>query len=100
MRGESVQLPPHEGIDDTVYGSLVVYRQEIIDELNSYVANHSFKELDDQMETAINNSKDPDKFSQIWNVVKAELSDFVHQETIEIDVNERAAFLHQLRLFP
>ena len=72
--GESVQLPPHEGIDDNVYGSLVVYRQEIIDELSAYVANHSFKELDDQMETAITNSKNPDKFSQIWNVVKAELN--------------------------
>lgn len=72
--GESVQLPPHEGIDDTVYGSLVVYRQEIIEELRVYIANHSFKELDDQMETAINNSKDPGKFSEIWNVVKVELN--------------------------
>lgn len=72
--GESVQLPPHEGIDDTAYGSLVVYRQEIIEELKTYVANHSFKELDDQMETAIINSKNPDKFSQIWNVVKVEVN--------------------------
>lgn len=72
--GESVQLPPHEGIDDTVYGSLVVYRQEIIEELRAYVANNSFKELDVQMERAIINSKAPDKFSQIWNVVKAELN--------------------------
>ena len=72
--GESVQLPPHEGIDDTVYGSLVVYRQEIIEELRAYAANNSFKELDARMERAIINSKAPDKFSQIWNVVKAELN--------------------------
>ena len=72
--GESVQLPPHEGIDDNVYGSLVVYRQEIIEELKTYVENNSFKELDNQMETAIINSKDPDKFSKIWNVVKIELN--------------------------
>ena len=72
--GESVQLPPHEGIDDTIYGSLIVYRQEIIEELKTYVENNSFKELDNQMETAIINSKDPDKFSKIWNVVKIELN--------------------------
>lgn len=71
--GESVQLPPHEGVDDTVYGSLTVYRQEIIEELRTYVENHSFKDLDDQMEMAIVNLKDPDKFFQIWNTVKFEL---------------------------
>ena len=42
--------------------------------IRAYVANNSFKELDDQMETAIINSKDPDKFLRIWNVVKAELN--------------------------
>ena len=71
--GESVQLPPHEGVNDTIYGSLTVYRQEIIEELRTYVENHSFKDLDDQMEMAIINSKDPDKFFQIWNTVKFEL---------------------------
>ena len=33
--GNSIQLPAHEGINDTLYGSLAIYRQEIIDELRS-----------------------------------------------------------------
>ena len=44
--GNSVQLPPHEGVDDTVYGSLAIYRQEVIEELSQWAANHSFEELD------------------------------------------------------
>ena len=76
--GESVQLPPHEGIDDTLYGSFAVYRQEVIEELRAYVVNNSFEALDDQMETAIANSKDPGKFSQIWKVVKAKVKADIH----------------------
>ena len=76
--GESVQLPPHEGIDDTIYGSFAVYRQEVIEELRAYVVNNSFEALDDQMETAIANSKDPGKFSQIWKVVKAKVKADIH----------------------
>lgn len=72
--GESVQLPPHEDIDDTLYGSLAVYRKEVIEEFKSFVENNSFEVLDDQMEKAIINSKDPVKMSQIWNEVKAELN--------------------------
>ena len=72
--GESVQLPPHKDIDDTLYGSLAVYRKEVIEEFKSFVENNSFEVLDDQMEKAIINSKDPVKMSQIWNEVKAELN--------------------------
>ena len=72
--GESVQLPPHEDIDDTLYGSLAVYRKEVIEEFKSFVENNSFEVLDDQMEKAIINSKDSVKMSQIWNEVKAELN--------------------------
>ena len=72
--GESVQLPPHKDIDDTLYGSLAVYRKEVIEEFKSFVENNSFEVLDDQMEKAIINSKDSVKMSQIWNEVKAELN--------------------------
>lgn len=72
--GESVQLPPHKDIDDTLYGSLAVYRKEVIEEFKSFVENNSFEVLDDQMEKAIINSKDPVKMLQIWNEVKAELN--------------------------
>lgn len=40
-RGESIPLPPHEGIDDTAYGSLAVYRKEIVCELRDWMQNHS-----------------------------------------------------------
>lgn len=33
-QGNSIQLPAHKGIDDTVYGSLAIYQQEIIEELS------------------------------------------------------------------
>ncbi len=45
--GSSIQLPAHEGIDDNVYGSLCVYRKEVVDELSRYASNHSVKEIDD-----------------------------------------------------
>lgn len=38
--GKSVQLPAHEGVDDSVYGSLEVYRQEVREELNRWTADN------------------------------------------------------------
>lgn len=43
--GESIQLPPHEGIDDNVYGSLAIYRKEIVEELSCWANKHSVEEL-------------------------------------------------------
>lgn len=44
--GLSEQLPAHEGGDDSLYGSLAVYREEVIEELSRYASNHSVAELE------------------------------------------------------
>lgn len=51
--GNSVDLPAHEGIDDRIYGSLTVYKQEVIDELNVWMDNHSTEEMDIAVKKAI-----------------------------------------------
>lgn len=51
--GKSLALPAHEGVDDSVYGSLAVYRSEIVEGLARYAANHSLSELSDAMEMTI-----------------------------------------------
>lgn len=38
--GCSVNLPAHEGVDDSVYGSLAVYREEILEMLRQYRTSH------------------------------------------------------------
>lgn len=44
-QGKSIPLPAHEGVDESVYGSLAVYRQEIIEELGDWVKVHGIEEL-------------------------------------------------------
>lgn len=44
--GKSLQLPAHRGVDDTVYGSLAVYRKEVVQHLKTWVKNHSYAELE------------------------------------------------------
>lgn len=68
--GESVQLKTHEGIDDTVYGSLALYQKEVIEELDTFVLNNSFELLNSEMEGAIAESRDPDKMMQIWEDIQ------------------------------
>lgn len=66
--GESVQLPAHEGVNDSVYGSLAVYRQEIIDELTCWVANNSIEELDVAVKSAVA-EHDSDKYLEVWDEI-------------------------------
>lgn len=37
--GQDEVLPAHVGVDDTAYGSLAVYRQEVLEELRTYETN-------------------------------------------------------------
>lgn len=67
--GLSVQLPAHEGIDDDVYGSLKVYREEVVEELSRYASNHAVKEIDNMVETI----SDPD-LSSVWGQIKPQLN--------------------------
>lgn len=41
--GKSVQLPAHKGIEDEVYGSLAVYRKEVVGELKKWVSDNGMK---------------------------------------------------------
>ena len=74
--GESVQLPAHEGVDDTVYGSLTVYRQEIVEELACWVSNHSLEELDAAVMEAIsslNHEQKESKYMTAWEDIRYKL---------------------------
>ena len=66
--GESTQLPAHEGVDDSVYGSLAIYRQEIVEELACWVANNSIEELDVAVKSAIA-EQDTDKYIEVWDEI-------------------------------
>jgi len=52
-QGKNVQLPVHEGIDDTVYGSLAVYRQEVCEELGEWIKNNGRLALQQVSATAL-----------------------------------------------
>lgn len=66
--GESIQLPAHEGVDDSVYGSLAIYRQEIVEELTCWAANNSIEELDVAVKSAIA-EQDTDKYIEVWDEI-------------------------------
>ena len=66
--GESPQLPAHEGVDDSVYGSLAIYRQEIVEELACWAANNSIEELDVAVKSAIA-EQDTDKYIEVWDEI-------------------------------
>ena len=66
--GESTQLPAHEGVDDSVYGSLAIYRQEIVEELACWAANNSIEELDVAVKSAIA-EQDTDQYIEVWDEI-------------------------------
>lgn len=72
-QGDSIQLPAHEGIDDTVYGSLEIYRQEIVEELKQWTENHSLAELDTAMQEAIAGADGNEGYLAAWEKIKAVL---------------------------
>lgn len=69
-QGNSVQLPAHEGVDDTVYGSFAIYRQEVIEELGQWAENHSLAELDTAMREAITNAEESGNYLDAWEEIK------------------------------
>ena len=71
--GNSLQLPAHEGIDDSLYGSLVIYRQEIIDDFVQYAENHSLEEIDEAVLAAIEGSDHAEMLRDAWNEIKIQL---------------------------
>ena len=69
-QGDSVQLPAHEGIDDTVYGSLAVYRQEIVEELRQWANDHSLAALDAAMQEA---AEGDEAYIATWREIQMKL---------------------------
>ena len=67
--GDSKQLPVHVGINDTIYGSLAIYQQEVVEELTLYAQSHSLEELDVSIASAIKTSNDPD-LETVWQEIK------------------------------
>lgn len=72
-RGESIQLPVHEGINDEVYGSLAVYRQEIVEELQQYADSHSLNELEAAVSEAIKLSDNEGQTSKTWQDIRSRI---------------------------
>lgn len=72
-QGGSVQLSAHEGIDDTVYGSLAVYRQEVTEELGQWAENHSLEELDAAVQEAVKGADESAGLLEAWAEIRAEL---------------------------
>jgi len=58
-----VALPAHTGCDDTVYGSLKVYREEIAEELSAWCAHHGKDALQAVFDEVLDNAKEEEKIS-------------------------------------
>lgn len=70
--GECEQIVAHKDVDDTVYGSLVIYQKEVVDELQIYIDDNSFEKLDEIMKSAIRTYSSGDKidtYLNTWDVV-------------------------------
>lgn len=71
--GKSIQLPAHEGIDDSVYGSLNIYRLEVCEELTEWTRVNGIKALEEVFDKLISTQeKDLIKiYSDSMSAVKA-----------------------------
>ncbi len=72
--GNSKQLPAHEGVDNSIYGSLEVYQKEVVDELSMWSTNHSLEEMDFVMKSAIRNSDNTTQYTAVWNEIKGRIN--------------------------
>ena len=71
--GDSKQLPAHVGINDTIYGSLAIYQQEVVEELTLYAQTHSLEELDEAVSAAIKGAREPEALRAVWLEIKGQL---------------------------
>lgn len=74
--GKSVQLPAREGVDDHVYGSLVIYQQEVVEQLSLWVQSHSIDELEHFILESIANIKDTvlkKQYTDTWKELKGKV---------------------------
>ena len=75
-QGKSRRISAYEGINDTLYGSLAVCRQEVEEELSVYAANHSSEELDTAVKNAIATVSDEvqkEELSKAWAAISGKI---------------------------
>lgn len=65
--GRSIQLPAHWGFEPDIYGSIEMYRKQIVDELAEWVSNNSFKELDSAMKSVVASKRD---LKPVWKDIR------------------------------
>lgn len=56
--GESVGIPAHEGVDDTVYGSLAIYREKVCRELAGWMEDNGEEKLRQVFDLALQEEAD------------------------------------------
>ena len=72
--GVSVQLPVHYGVDESAYGSLTVYRDEIVDEMALYAQDHTLDVLEFYVLHAICGKPDAGTLQQAWEEIRYQIS--------------------------
>lgn len=70
FQGKSVQLPAHEGIDDTVYGSLTWYRKEVVDALSKWKKDQGEEKLRVLFDALLDREKNPYLRLELQNVIE------------------------------
>lgn len=70
-QGRSVQLPAHEGIDDHVYGSLAVYRKEVVELIGNWLTDNSDEALEAVFEETLAQEADPTSRIELQNTMTA-----------------------------
>lgn len=68
--GDSPQLPVHIGVDETVYGSVTVYRNEIVEGLARYAQNHSYAELESVILQAMQTYPEDTLLAPAWSEIR------------------------------
>ena len=63
-------LPAHIGVNDTVYGSLAVYRQEILEELSLWEKNHGEGALNSVMEILLPHESDIAELKKAYSEIR------------------------------
>lgn len=74
--GKSIALPAHTGVDDTVYGSLAVYRKEICGELAYWTKNHgvnALKDVFDAVLKSVEHEEERDGFRKVMETLLREI---------------------------
>lgn len=69
-QGNSLALPAHQNVDDTIYGSLAIYQKEIIEELKRFAHNRSISELDAVAENTMKMSDAKDDTHETWKQMR------------------------------